>query len=108
MRAVLFISIIIDASRCGHRSVGGGGGMRISVGVDVAKEVHWATAVDAAGEVVLNRRVPNEPAALEALIAGLEALAPRDEVVVGLDVLGGIAGLLQAMLAAAGFRLVHV
>src|SRR4051794_27310566 len=82
--------------------------MRISVGVDVAKEVHWATAVDAAGEVVLNRRVPNEPAALESLLAALEALAPRDEVVVGLDVLGGIAGLLQAMLAAAGFRMVHV
>jgi hypothetical protein len=40
--------------------------MRISVGIDVAKEVHWATAVDEAGGVVLDRRVPDDPAALEA------------------------------------------
>jgi transposase len=83
--------------------------MRISVGIDVAKEVHWATAVDEAGGVVLDRRVPNEPAALDALVAGLRALAGEGrEVVVGLDVVGGIAGLAQALLGAAGFRLVHV
>jgi transposase len=80
--------------------------MRIWVGIDVAKEVHWATAVDDAGEVVLDRRVPNDPPALEALAAGLRALG--GEPVVGLDVVGGVAGLAQAMLAAAGFRLVHV
>ena len=45
--------------------------MRIAVGTDIAKEVHWATAVDEAGVVVLDRRVPNEPAALEALVASL-------------------------------------
>jgi transposase len=80
--------------------------MRLAVGIDVAKEVHWATAVDEAGEVRLDRRVPNEPAALEALIGALRAL--EGEVTIGLDVVGGIAGLAQAMLAAAGFRLVHV
>jgi hypothetical protein len=40
------------------------------------------------------------------LVAELRTLA--GEVVVGLDVVGGIAGLAQAMLGAAGFRLVHV
>jgi hypothetical protein len=50
--------------------------MRVSVGVDVAKEVHWATAVDEAGEVVLDRRVPNDPSALEALVADVRAAGP--------------------------------
>ena len=71
--------------------------MRISVGIDVAKEVHWAAAVDDAGRVVLDRRVPNDPAAQAALVAALRAL--EGEVVVGLDVVGGIAGLAQALLA---------
>ena len=79
--------------------------MRIWVGLDVAKDVHWAAAVDEAGAVVLDRRVPNDPPGLEALIAALRA---SGEPVVGLDVVGGIAGLAQAMLAAAGIRLVHV
>ena len=80
--------------------------MHIWVGIDVAKQVHWATAVDEAGEVRIDRAVPNSPAAIEALIADLKAL--NGEVVIGLDVIGGIAGLVTAMLAAAGFRLVHV
>jgi hypothetical protein len=32
--------------------------MRVSVGIDVAKEAHWATAVDDLGEVLLERRLP--------------------------------------------------
>jgi transposase len=80
--------------------------MRIAVGIDVAKEVHWATAVDETGRVVLDRRVPNTPAALDALVTALQAL--DGELTIGLDVVGGIAGLAQAMLLAAGFRLVHV
>jgi transposase len=80
--------------------------MHIWVGIDVAKQVHWATAIDEAGEVRIDRAVPNNPAAIEALVADLKAL--NGEVVIGLDVIGGIAGLVTAMLAAAGFRLVHV
>ena len=80
--------------------------MRVCVGVDVAKEVHWATAVDEMGEVLLDRRVPNEPAAIGSLVADLGALG--GEVIVGLDMVGGIAGLLQAMLAEAGLKLVYV
>lgn len=80
--------------------------MRVSVGIDIAKEVHWVTAIDDYGEIRLDHRLDNTPAAIEALIGELRAL--EGEVVIGLDVVGGIAGLAVAMLAAAGFRLVHV
>ena len=80
--------------------------MRVSVGIDIAKEVHWVTAIDDCGEIRLDHRLDNTPAAIEALIGELRAL--EGEVVIGLDLVGGIAGLAAAMLAAAGFRLVHV
>jgi transposase len=80
--------------------------MRVWVGIDVAKEIHWATAVDDVGEVLLDRRVTNDPASIQTLVADLTAL--HGELTIGLDVLGGIAGLLQAMLAVACFHLVHV
>ena len=80
--------------------------MGIWVGIDIAKHVHWATAIDDHGQVLLDQRVANDPAALQQLI---DALAGLDgEPVIGLDVVGGIAGLAQAMLLAAGFRLVHI
>src|SRR5690349_12154448 len=83
------------------------GAMRISVGIDIAKEVHWVTALDAEGVVRLDRGLPNTPAAIAALVAELLALG-GGTTRVGLDVVGGIAGLAQAMLAEAGFALVHV
>jgi transposase len=83
--------------------------MQISVGIDVAKEFHWATAVDERGGELLSRRVDNEPAAIQALIDELEQLRlEHDAVGVGIDVVGGIASLLAAMLAEAGLALVHV
>jgi transposase len=83
--------------------------MAVAVGIDVAKEFHWATAVDERGSELLSRRVDNEPAAIQALIGELERLrAEHGRVTVGIDVVGGIASLLQAMLAGAGFQLVHV
>jgi transposase len=80
--------------------------MRVWAGIDVAKEVHWATALSEHGEVLLDRRVPNDPAAIGALAAELAALG--GELAVGVDVVGGIASLLEAMLAQAGIRLLHV
>ena len=80
--------------------------MQISVGIDIAKEVHWVTAIDAEGVVRLDRRLENRPAAIAALIDELTALGAP--VRIGLDVVGGIAGLAEAMLAEAGFPLVHV
>ena len=80
--------------------------MGVWVGIDVAKEVHWACAVDDSGQVVLDRRVDNDPAAIQALTEDLGALGQG--LVVGMDVVGGIANLVQAMLEVAGVRLVYV
>jgi transposase len=80
--------------------------MRVAVGIDVAKAAHWVTVIDDAGMVLIDRSVANEPDAIEELIAELRWL--EGEVTIGLDVVGGIARLAEAMLAASGFRLVHV
>jgi transposase len=80
--------------------------MRISVGIDIAKEAHWVTAVDADGVVRIDRKLANTPAAIAGLIDELKQLG--GSVRVGLDVVGGIAGLVEAMLADAGLALVHV
>lgn len=80
--------------------------MRVSVGIDIAKEIHWITAIDANGVVQIDRKLLNTPADIAALADDLAAL--QGTVRIGLDVVGGIAGLVQAMLTQAGFALVHV
>ena len=80
--------------------------MRISGGIDIAKEIHWVTAIDAGGVVQVDRKLLNTPAGIATLVDELTAL--RGTVRIGLDVIGGIAGLAEAMLADAGFALVHV
>lgn len=80
--------------------------MKIFVGLDVAKEVHWACAIDSNATSVLSHAVANDPGQIAALIDEISALQ-ADEVTVALDLLGGTATLLCAMIAEAGFRLVH-
>ena len=80
--------------------------MQISVGIDAAKEVHWATAVTQDGRVLLDRKVLNTGEDIGRLAADLGDLG--GERLVGIDLLGSIATLLSAMLLAAGERLVHV
>ncbi|MFL5335023.1 MAG: IS110 family transposase [Geminicoccaceae bacterium] len=80
--------------------------MQISVGIDAAKEVHWATAVAQDGRVLLNRKVDNTAEDIGRLIAELHPLG--GERLVGIDLLGSIATLISAMLIDAGERLVHV
>jgi transposase len=80
--------------------------MTIFAGIDIAKEVHWTCAIDAQGRVLLDRRLLNTPADLDRLVGELRGLP--EPVRVGIDVLGGIAGLAQAMLLEAGLELVHV
>jgi len=83
-----------------------GGAMRISVGIDIAKATHWVTAIDADGVVHIDRKLENRPSAIAALVDELAGLgdSPR----IGFDVVGGIAAPAEAMLAEAGFALVHV
>lgn len=80
--------------------------MQIKIGIDAAKEVHWATAVSQDGRVLLDRKVDNTAEDIGKLAAELAALA--GERLVGIDLLGGIATLISAMLIGAGERLVHV
>jgi len=80
--------------------------MHISVGIDIAKELHWVTAIDGDGVVLIDRKLENTPTAIAGLIAELAQIS--GSLRIGLDVVGGIAGLAEAMLAEAGFTLLHV
>ncbi len=80
--------------------------MRFAIGIDIAKDAHWVTALTEHGDVVLDRRVANTPPELTALGAELAALG--GERTVGIDVIGGIASLVTAVLLAASERVVHV
>ncbi|MEU5840199.1 IS110 family transposase [Streptomyces diacarni] len=83
--------------------------MTAQAGFDIAKNFHWLAVTDDRGHLLSNHRVDNTPEAITEAVA--ELLAVRDEygqVTVGLDILGGIAGLLTAMLLAAGLRCVHL
>jgi transposase len=82
----------------------------VAVGIDVAKEFHWVRAIDTSdSRLLVDRRVDNEPVALHELVAELQALAVKHgQLRVGIDVVGGIAGLVAAMLLEAGIDLVHV
>ena len=68
--------------------------MQISVGIDIAKEIHWITAIDANGGVLIDHKLENIPAAIAELIEELTQL--KGNVRIGLDVVGGIAGLTEA------------
>lgn len=84
--------------------------MTLVVGIDIAKEFHWAAIVVAeTGQELVSRRVDNDPEAIAAFQAELaQAAVEHGPATVGIDVLGGIAGLVTAMLMDTGHRLMHV
>ena len=84
--------------------------MAVKVGIDVAKEFHWVAIVVAeTGEVLVSQRVGNDPDSIDGLIGQLRrAEAEHGELTAAIDLMGGVAGLLTAMLIDAGIRLVHV
>lgn len=87
--------------------------MKVAVGIDVAKQFHWAVATRLDPDTgkampVLSRRVENVPGDIAALVDELFALAAGGSLQVGIDIVGGIAKLLEVMLAHAGLHVVHV
>lgn len=84
--------------------------MAVKVGIGVAKEFHWVAIVVAeTGKVLFSQRVDNDPGSIDGLIDQLRrAEADHGELTAAIDLMGGVAGLLTAMLIDAGFRLVHV
>ena len=69
----------------------------------------WACVLDAEGEVILSRKVEATEEALEAACKAIAALgAADDERVVGIDLVGGPAALLEAVLLGRGERVCYV
>ncbi|WP_221931632.1 IS110 family transposase [Palleronia caenipelagi] len=79
--------------------------MAIWIGIDAAKVVHWAVGIDDGGRVVLDRAVENNPVAIDHFIVELRNV--NGDVVIGIDVVGSFARLIEASLLAEGFVLVH-
>jgi transposase len=84
--------------------------MPLAVGIDVAKQLHWACVIDTStGKQLSSRKVENTPEAIDILIADITQLSDEHgPTTVGIDILGGIAGLLTAMLLERDLHLVHV
>ncbi len=68
-------------------------------GIDSGKRTHHCVVIDAAGHVLLSRRVVNDEAALLELVATVLSVADGAEVVWATDLNGGSAALLIALLA---------
>ncbi len=82
--------------------------MRHYVGFDVGKGSHWVCVLDGEGEVLLSRRVEVTEEALEALCSQIAALGVSDERVVGIDLRGGPAALLEAVLLGRGEKVRYI
>jgi Transposase len=74
----------------------------------VGKRSHWTCVLDAEGEVVLSRRVEATEEALEAACEEIAELGVADERVVGIDLTGGPAMLLEAVLLGRGEEVRYV
>ena len=80
--------------------------MQYWVGFDVGKAFHWACVLDEEGGVVFSRRVEATERDLEAVCLEIEALG--GERGFGIDLLGGPAALLEAVLLGRGERVFHL
>jgi transposase len=80
--------------------------IRLSIGIDVAKDTHWVTAITDVGEIVFDQRVAHTPPALDTLCAQLDTLGGTRTI--GIDMLGGIATLLTTVVLTADETVVHV
>ena len=77
-------------------------------GIDSGKRAHHCAVLDAAGRLVLSRRVVNDEAALLELITAVLALAGGDQVVWATDLNAGGAALLIALLVERGQRVLYI
>ncbi|MGA5810175.1 IS110 family transposase [Streptomyces cellulosae] len=83
--------------------------MTAQAGFDIAKDFHWLAVTDDRGRLLFSHKVDNTPDAItEAVTELLAVQAEHGQIAVGLDIIGGIASLLTAMLLAEGLHCVHV
>ena len=72
------------------------------VGFDVGKAFHWVCVLDGEGEVVLSRKVGATEGRMEETLSEIFELGEPAERVVGIDILGGPATMLEALLLERG------
>jgi transposase len=77
-------------------------------GIDSGKRAHHCAVIDAAGRMVLSRRVANDESALLELITSVLALAGGDQVVWATDLNAGGAALVIALLADRGQQVLYI
>lgn len=84
--------------------------MTVAVGIDIAKEIHWVCLkITETGQLLASHKVDNTPADIAGLVDEIRTTAEQHgAATVGIDILGGIAALAEAMLLDAGIMLVHV
>ncbi|QLL06258.1 IS110 family transposase [Mycobacterium vicinigordonae] len=82
----------------------------MAVGIDIAKAIHWVCLkIRETGQLLASHKVDNTPADIAGLVVEIRAAAEQYGAVrVGIDIVGGIAALAEAMLLDAGITLVHV
>ncbi|MDP9485668.1 MAG: IS110 family transposase [Actinomycetota bacterium] len=78
------------------------------VGFDVGKAFHWVCVLDGEGDVVLSKRVEASEERIEEALSEISGVGTPDERVVGIDILGGPATLLEALLLARGERVCYL
>src|SRR3954447_4804543 len=78
------------------------------VGFDVGKASHWVCVLDEEGERLLSRRVEATETDIHAALSEIEKLCAPGERMVGLDLTGGPATLLEALLLERGERVFRV
>jgi transposase len=78
------------------------------VGFDVGKASHWVCVLNAEGEQILSRKVEATEADIEAALSEIEKLCNPSERMVGLDLTGGPATLLEALLLGCGERVFRI
>lgn len=85
-----------------------GGVMKHWIGFDVGKRFHWLCVLDEEGDVLLSRRVDATEGRLEAACSEIASLGAAEERVIGLDMVGGPATLLEAILLERGERVRYI
>jgi transposase len=78
--------------------------VRTWVGFDVGKAFHWLSVLDDEGEIVLSKRVRATEEDLDACMEEIGTLGEQGERKVAIDLLGGPATMLEAVLLSRGER----
>lgn len=82
--------------------------MRYWAGFDVGKAFHWLCVLDDEGGVLLSRRVEATEEDIEAACSQIRALGSSQERTVAVDMMGGPATLLEAILLGHGERVFYL